>query len=201
MTVLNVLNNKFEDSSKLEIMVDLTKVNKAVVHQVVKAYLAGKRSGNASTKTRAFVSGGGAKPYKQKGTGRARRGSSRSPLVRGGAVVFGPLPRSYEQKVNKQVRDQALLSVLADKYQSGKLLVIEKLEFTGKTGELYKFLNARGLDSSLLVVASESPVLRAARNLRYAKAVICGPNPYDVLRFENLIIEKEVFTALMGRLG
>ena len=201
MTVLNVLNSKFENSAKLDVALDMDKVNKAVVHQSVKAYLAGIRSGTASTKTRSFVRGGGAKPYKQKGTGRARRGTSRSPLIKGGAVTFGPKPRSYEQKVNKQVRKLALKSVLADKYQSGHLLVIENIKSNGKTKELYKLLNAKGLDSSLLVVANDSLVLRAAQNLQYAKAVTLGLfNPYLALKFENLIMEKEVFTALIGKL-
>src|SRR5690606_2381728 len=135
MADINVLNSKFEASGKISTNVSLTAedINVPVVHQMVKATLAGRRQGNAKTKTRAFVSGGGKKPFKQKGTGRARQGSTRSPLMVGGAVVFGPQPRDYTQKVNKKMALKAVQSVLADKLQAGKLTVVEKIESDGKT--------------------------------------------------------------------
>ena len=117
------------------------------VHQVVKATLASRRQGNACTKNRAAVSGGGAKPFKQKGTGRARQGSSRSPLMVGGGTVFGPTPRDYTQKVNKKMMKKAIQSILADKLQAGKLTVVDSLESTGKTKEMFASLNERNLTS------------------------------------------------------
>lgn len=105
MTDITVLNSKFENTGKLSSKVDFSpeQINVPVVHQVVKAILAGRRQGNACTKNKSLVSGGGKKPFKQKGTGRARQGSSRSPLMPGGGTVFGPQPRSFEQKVNKKM--------------------------------------------------------------------------------------------------
>lgn len=104
MTELNVLNSKFEKAGSLKIDRDFSvdSINGTVVHQVVKATLAGRRQGTAMTKTKGFVSGGGKKPFKQKGTGNARQGSTRSPLMPGGGTVFGPTPRDYTQKVNKK---------------------------------------------------------------------------------------------------
>ncbi|PJB54118.1 MAG: 50S ribosomal protein L4, partial [Bdellovibrio sp. CG_4_9_14_3_um_filter_39_7] len=145
MAEINVLNKKFESSGKLNTEVDLSAdvINVPVVHQVVKALLASRRQGNACTKTKGFVSGGGMKPYKQKGTGRARQGSSRSPLFVGGGTAFGPQPRSYEQKVNKKVANLAIQSVIADKLQAGKLTVVETVESTGKTKDIFKTLNSK----------------------------------------------------------
>ena len=105
MTELNVLNNKFENKEKIKVDLEFKPelINVPVVHQVVKATLAGRRQGTAKTKVKSEVSGGGKKPFKQKGTGNARQGSTRSPLMPGGGTVFGPQPRSYEQKVNNKV--------------------------------------------------------------------------------------------------
>ena len=115
MTDITVLNGKFETSGKLSTDVSLASgdINVPVVHQVVKATLAGRRQGNACTKTRAEVRGGGAKPFKQKGTGRARQGSTRSSLMVGGGTAFGPKPRSYDHKLNKNVAAKAIQSGLA----------------------------------------------------------------------------------------
>ena len=110
MTDITVLNSKFEKASDLKtsLALDTDKINETVVHQVVKATLAGRRQGNACTKNRSKVRGGGAKPVKQKGTGRARQGSTRSPLMVGGGTVFGPTTRSYEQKLNKKMVKNAI---------------------------------------------------------------------------------------------
>src|SRR5690606_13264736 len=142
MTDITVLNSKFEKSGSLKAEVDFSAeaINEAVVHQVVKATLAGRRQGTACTKNKALVSGGGKKPFKQKGTGNARQGSTRSPLMPGGGTVFGPTPRDYSQKVNKKVMLLAISSVLADKFQAGKLHVVDKLEATGKTKDMFKAL-------------------------------------------------------------
>ena len=205
MTDIAVLNSQFEKSGQVQASVGLgaEDINQAVVHQVVKATLAGKRQGTHSTKTRAQVRGGGAKPFKQKGTGRARQGSIRSAIQVGGGVAFGPKPRSYRQKVNKKMANNAIQSVLADKYQAGKLTVVEALQSSGKTKEMHQTLSERGLLPALLVTANRDHLaLRAVRNLQYAKGIpVEGFSVYEVIKYENLIIEKAALEKLLERLG
>ena len=204
MTDITVLNSKFEKSGSLKATVDLSAeaINGTVVHQVVKATLAGRRQGNASTKTKALVSGGGKKPFKQKGTGNARQGSTRSPLMPGGGTVFGPQPRDYTQKVNKKVTLLAISSILADKFQAGKLHVVEKMESTGKTKDMFKTLTAKNLLPALVITTEENEkVSRAVGNLERAKyAPVDGFSVYEAVKFENLIIEKGALEKLLSRL-
>jgi len=204
MTDLAVLNTKFEKSGSLKASVDFSaeKINETVVHQVVKATLAGRRQGTAATKTKAMVSGGGKKPFKQKGTGNARQGSTRSPLMPGGGTVFGPQPRDYTQKVNKKMMLVAISSVLADKHQAGKLHIVEKLESTGKTKDMFKTLSDKGLLPALVVTTEANEnVSRAVRNIATAKyAPVDGFSVYEAIKFENLIIEKAAFEKLISRL-
>lgn len=205
MTDITVLNGKFETSGKLSTNVSLTAedINVPVVHQVVKATLAGRRQGNACTKNRSKVSGGGIKPFKQKGTGRARQGSTRSPLMVGGGTVFGPTPRSYEQKVNKKVAAKAIQSILADKLQAGKLTVVDTIESTGKTKEMFNLLNGKGLLPALVVTEKkDSLALRAVKNLQWGSGMAAeGFSVYEAVKYENLVIEKAALEALLNRLG
>lgn len=204
MTDLTVLNTKFEKSGSLKANLDFSveKINTTVVHQVVKATLAGRRQGTAATKTKALVSGGGKKPFKQKGTGNARQGSTRSPLMPGGGTAFGPQPRDYTQKVNKKMMLVAISSVLADKHQAGKLHIVEKLETTGKTKDMFKTLESKGLLSALVISAEvNESVSRSVRNIATAKyAPVDGFSVYEAIKFENLIIEKAAFEKLISRL-
>ncbi len=204
MTDITVLNSKFEDSGKMSTAVALAAENikGPAVHQVVKATLAGRRQGTHSTKTRAFVSGGGAKPFKQKGTGRARQGTIRSGLMVGGARVFGPLPRDYDQKVNKKVTKVAIQSIIADKLQAGKLIVVDKFESNGKTKEMFKTLNDKGLLPALVVTQEKSdPALRAAKNIERATSLpVEHFSVYAAVKYENLIIEKQALETLLNRL-
>ncbi len=204
MTDIALLNSKFEKTGSLKASVDLSveKINVPVVHQVVKALLAGRRQGTAATKNKALVSGGGKKPFKQKGTGNARQGSKRSPLMPGGGTVFGPQPRSYEQKVNKKVMNGAIQSILADKFQAGKLTVVEKIDSTGKTKDMFKTLNGRNLLPALVVTAEQNDkVCLAVRNLERAKyAPASGFSVYEAVKFENLVIEKAALEKLFSRL-
>ncbi len=204
MAEITVLNSKFEKATSLntDVSLDAEVVSVPSVHQVVKATLAGRRQGTASTKNRANVSGGGSKPFKQKGTGRARQGSSRSPLMVGGGTVFGPTPRSYEQKVNKKMMLKAVQSVLADKYQAGKLTVVESIESTGKTKEMFTALSEKNLLPGLVVTDSkDSKALLAVRNIRNAKAMaVEGFSVYEAVKFENLVIEKAALEKLLSRL-
>jgi large subunit ribosomal protein L4 len=204
MTEITVLNDKFESSGKLatEIALAPEVISESAVHQVVKATLANRRQGNACTKNRAATNGGGAKPFKQKGTGRARQGSSRSPLMVGGGVAFGPTPRDFSQKLNKRMVLRALQSVVADKLQAGKLTVVEELKSNGKTKEMFNMLDSRGLLPALVVTKDgQSPALRAVRNLRNAKGMgVEGFSVYESVKFENLVIEKAALETLLSRM-
>ena len=204
MTEIALLNTKFEKSGSLKATVDLSaeSINATVVHQVVKATLAGRRQGTAMTKTKALVSGGGKKPFKQKGTGNARQGSKRSPLMPGGGTVFGPTPRDYTQKVNKKVMLNAISSILADKLQAGKLHIVEKIEATGKVKDMFKALDSRNLLPALVITADlNETVKRSVSNLERAKyAPVDGFSVYEAVKFENLIIEKAAFEKLISRL-
>ena len=156
-----------------------------VLHQVVTAQLAARRSGSASTKTRAEVRGGGAKPYAQKGTGRARAGSTRSPQFRGGGVVHGPRPRSYAQKVNKKMIQLALNSALSDRAQSERLVVVDAWKFaTPRTKDALQAIEALKLVGKLLIVVDEQDQLaaRSFRNLPNVQLVQRSElNAYDIL--------------------
>ena len=156
-----------------------------VLHQVVTAQLAARRSGSANTKTRAEVRGGGAKPYAQKGTGRARAGSTRSPQFRGGGVVHGPRPRSYAQKVNKKMIQLALNSALSDRAQSERLVVVDAWKFaTPKTKDALQAIEALKLVGKLLIVVDEQDQIaaRSFRNLPNVQLVQRSElNAYDIL--------------------
>ena len=205
MSDIAVLNSKFVKSGNIQapFSLDADIINVNVVHQVVKATLAGKRQGTACTKTKGKVSGGGAKPIKQKGTGRARQGSSRSILMPGGGTAFGPTPRDYTQKVNKKMMNNAIRSVIADKFQAGKLTVVDTIESTGKTKEIFKTLTEKNLLPALIVTKSrDSKALMAVRNLQWGSGIPVELfSVYEAIKFENLIIEKEALEALFQRLG
>jgi large subunit ribosomal protein L4 len=204
MTELNVLNSKFENKEKIKVALEFTPdlINVPVVHQVVKATLAGRRQGNAHTKTKAEVSGGGKKPFKQKGTGNARQGSTRSPLMPGGGTVFGPRKRSFEQKVNKKVMLNAVRSVLVDKHLAGKLIIVDTLVSTGKTKEMVTLLSSKNLLNALVVTNdSASLAIRATNNIRTAKGLgVDSMSVYEAVKYENLIIEKLAFEKLANKL-
>ncbi len=204
MANITVLNTNFENAGEFQTELNLAPevISVPVVHQVVKATLANRRQGNAHTKNRANVRGGGKKPFKQKGTGRARQGSNRSPLMPGGGTCFGPQKRSYEQSVNKKVMKKAIQSIIADKLQAGKLTVVEKLESSGKTKDMFSSLSQKNLFPVLVVTESkDSLALRAVRNLPRAKGMaVEGFSVYEAVKYENLVIEKEALAGLLKRL-
>lgn len=204
MTKLAVLDSKFKKKSTMGVEPKFfsDEVCQHIVHQVVKATLAGRRQGTHSTKTRGDVRGGGAKPFKQKGTGRARQGSSRSAIQVGGGVAFGPKPRSYEQKINKKVANKAIQAVLADKHQAGTLTVVEEMSSSGKTKEMHKLLEGSGLFPALVIVSDrENLALRAIKNLQYAKGLpLEGFSVYEAVKYKNLVIERAALEKLMKRL-
>lgn len=204
MSMINVLNASFDTKGTKDIALgEGSDVSVAAVHQVVKSLLASRRQGNASTKNKALVSGGGAKPFKQKGTGRARQGSSRSPLQPGGGVAFGPKTRSFEQKINKKMMVKAISSVLIDKAEAGKLFVIDKFESNGKTKDLFKMLSKiEGKSYLIIPTDTDNKVNLAARNMKNAKSIpVAGFSVYEAVKFENLIIEQNALDQLIKRLG
>ena len=166
-------------------------VNANVLHEVVKAYLANQRQGTQSALTRAEVSGGGIKPWRQKGTGRARQGSTRSPQWRHGGVVFAPKPRDYTIRVNKKVKRLAMKSALSSKVLDTDLIVFNELNLAAaKTKEMVKTLEAVKADKALIVLPeSNETVERAARNIPGVKTTLVGTlNVYEILKYRKLIL-------------
>jgi large subunit ribosomal protein L4 len=166
--------------------------NVAVMHQVVTAQLAHRRSGTQSTKTRSDVRGGGAKPYRQKGTGRARQGSRSAPHYKGGGVVFGPHPRSYEQRLPKRMKRAALHGVLTAKYGDGAIRVVDELGLDApKTRDLVGFLGALTANGRVLIVAtgSDSNLEISARNLPQVVLIRADSlNVVDVINADTVLI-------------
>jgi large subunit ribosomal protein L4 len=169
--------------------------NMAVLHQVVTAQLAAKRSGSANTKTRAEVRGGGAKPYAQKGTGRARQGSIRAPQFTGGGIVHGPKPRSFRKKVNKKMNRLALCSALSDRAQSDRVVVVDQWQFeTPKTKDALAALKNLELNGKIMMVVAEADekTIRSFRNLPTVQLVRAAElNAYDVLCSDCLVFTSE----------
>ena len=166
--------------------------NGPVMHAVVVNYLANQRQGTQSTLTRGEVSGGGKKPYRQKGTGRARQGSTRSPQWTHGGIALGPKPRSYRYVLNKKVRRLAMKSALSDKVLNGNLIVLNELSLTEyKTKEIVKVLEALGADRKALIVMPEKNdmVIRSAGNIPGVKTALVNTlNVYDILNADKFIV-------------
>jgi large subunit ribosomal protein L4 len=175
-------------------------VNTAVMHQVVTAQLAGRHLGTHDTKTRAEVRGGGKKPYRQKGTGRARQGSIRAPQYEGGGIVFGPHPRSYEQKVPKRMKRQALLGALSSKFADGAIKVVQDLAMEEiKTRELVGYLANLNAAGRVLVVAPsrDEKLERSAANLPKVVIILADSlNTVDVLKADTLLITEPALATM-----
>ena len=211
MAVLNVYNLAGDQTGTLEVndAVFGIEPNKVVLHEVLTAELAAARQGTASTKTRAMVRGGGRKPFKQKGTGRARQGSIRAPHMVGGGVTFGPHPRSYEKKVNKKVRNLALRSALSAKVAAGNVLVLDYdgIE-TPKTKVIVNLVNKVDAKQKQLFVVNDLATMNdfnlylSVRNLE--NAVVLQPNEigvYWLLKQEKVILTKEALAVVEEVLG
>lgn len=170
--------------------------NEAVIHQAVVRQMANERLGTHATKTRGLVRGGGRKPWKQKGTGRARVGSIRSPLWVGGGTVFGPTPRSHAKDMTRKARQLAVKSALSEKLRANELIVVDEINFDApKTKEVVKFLAAFNVDGKALIVdggtASENTVL-SARNIPGVKAYApSGLNIYDIVHYTKLFLTQD----------
>ncbi len=177
--------------------------NEGLVHQVVVSYLAAARSGTSAQKTRSEVSGGGSKPWRQKGTGRARAGTIRSPIWRTGGVTFASKTRDYSKKVNKKMYRAALRAILSQLVKEERLIVVESLSVSEpKTKSMVALLKDLGVSNALLVKSDlDENVYLSSRNLKNVQAVDVGAvNPVDLLSHENVVIEKDALLALEGKL-
>ncbi len=197
MPQIEIINKENKSVGVADLPDDIfgVEVKKALLHEVVRNHLANKRQGTASTRTRGLISGGGRKPYRQKGTGRARAGSIRSPLWRGGGTIFGPQPRDYSYKLPKKVKWAALNSALTAKLSDGEVIVMDNLSITEpKTRILVKLLKDIGLKNNVLIIIPEKDeVLElAARNIPKVNiARVSELNVYSILVHEKLLIAKD----------
>ena len=202
-----VLNSQGQQVGEMGLKEEVFAVppHEATVHQAIVRFLADRRRGTAATKNRAAVAGSGRKPWRQKGTGRARAGSLRSPLWRGGGTIFGPQPRDYSFTLPKKMRRLALRSALSAKFAAGKLIVVDSLAVAKpKTKEIKAVLGAiNALPRALVVTAEpEAELARAMRNLPGMKvSAVAGLNPYEVLAHEKVVLSKEAVAKLEEVLG
>jgi large subunit ribosomal protein L4 len=175
-----------------------------LLHQAVVMQLANRRAGTAATKSKGFVRGGGKKPWRQKGTGRARAGSIRSPIWVGGGTTFGPQPRDYSYRLPRTARREALLSALSLKHRDGRIIVVDKFELEeAKTKLMVRALAELKVESAIIVIAqADAKIERSARNLPKIKVLrVDGINVYDLLRYDHLILTQEALQRLEERLA
>jgi len=202
MIALSVHNIKGENVGEVSLKDDIfsAKVNKYLVHQAVKRYLANRRRGTASTKNRSAVRGGGAKPWKQKGTGRARAGTNSSPIWVGGGIVFGPAPRNYSFSLPKKMKVAALKSVLSDKLDNKEIIIVDKLSLkenkTSKMVEILKKLQA--FKKPLIIIENEdNGIIQASRNIKGTQVLpVSKINTYDLISHEKIIITKKALKRI-----
>ena len=174
-------------------------VNEHLVHMAVVAQLANKRQGTQKAKTRSEVSGGGRKPWRQKGTGHARQGSTRAPQWTGGGVVFAPVPRDYTIRLNKKEKRLALKSALTSRLQENKLIVVDELKFDEiKTKNFVNVMNNLKADKALLVLnENDANVVMSARNIPTVKTALTNTiNVYDILKYNTLILTKDAVATI-----
>ena len=202
MSAIKVLNMAGAEVGTVELNDSIFGIepNTAVVHEVVKNHLANCRQGTQSALTRAEVSGGGKKPWRQKGTGHARQGSTRAPQWTHGGIVFAPKPRSYSYGLNKKVKRLAMKSALSAKAAAGEIIVIDSIKMDSiKTKDFRAFLNAVKADGKSLVVtpAKDEIVVKSARNIPGVETSMANLiNVYDILKAKYLVLDKEALTVI-----
>lgn len=204
MAVVKVYDQNRQDAGSANLDPDVfeVEVRPEVLNLVVRAQRAAKRAGTASAKTRAFVSGGGVKPWKQKGTGRARAGSNRSPVWRGGAIVFGPEPRSYEFKVNKKVRSLAMRMALSSRLAEDSLMVVKGIDLAEKkTRAFAEVAKNLGMGKTLVVLpGSDETLERCARNIPGIEMVTPDQlSVYEILKYPQLVVLEEAIAPIESR--
>jgi large subunit ribosomal protein L4 len=201
MPKVTVCNSRNEQVGEIELNDEIFNVpiKSHLVHEVVNMQLAKRRSGSASTKGRSEVQASGRKPWRQKGTGRARAGTRSSPIWRGGGIVFGPKPRAFTPKVNKKIRRQALKIALTSKCKENQMVVLEGLDLEEiKTAAVVDLMQVFEIDSVLVVTPERNDLLeKSARNVPHTK-VLCsdGLNVYDILRYRNLMLLKDALPKI-----
>lgn len=201
--VFNWSNNKV-GSVELSSTVFEAPVRKDILHTVVRWQLAKRRQGTHSAKTRSEVNGSSKKPYKQKGTGNARRGTQKSPLIAGGGITFGPKPRDYEYDLPKKVKQLGLKSALSFLFAEGRLKVVDNMNLnSGKTKEAFSALKNLSVEKTVLVSSQkEEKFDRATRNITTCRYyTVEGLNVYDLLKFNNVVITKDSISAIEKRCG
>ena len=201
MATLAVYNTDGKEVDKIDLSDNIfgVEINETLVHKAVVTYLANNRQGTQSALTRAEVSGGGKKPWRQKGTGHARQGSTRSPQWTGGGVVFAPKPRDYSKKMNKRERQIALFSALTSKVQDEKMIVVDELSMDApKTSAFAEVLKNLKAESALVVTKDKNDnVVLSARNIPdVATTISTSINVYDILKYDSLIITKDAAQAI-----
>ena len=199
VAVYDITNNKVGDI-ELNDSIFGVEMNSGLLHQAVVMQLAAQRLGTHATKTRSFVRGGGRKPWKQKGTGRARSGSTRSPLWVGGGTVFGPHPRKYAFNMPRKQRRLAIKCALSEKVKSGELVVLDSLDFEApKTKQVVKMLGDFKAEKKVLFITADEAenVEKSARNIPGVKAInMMGLNVFDILNNDKLFITKDAITRI-----
>ncbi len=205
MSIVNIYNTRNEKVGEIGLNQEIfeVEVKEHLLHDVVRMQLAGRRAGNASTKTRVEVSGSGSKPWRQKGTGRARSGSRRSPLWRGGGVVFGPKPRDYSFKLNRKVKKQALAMAMSARLQEGNLVVLDAFEMEAiKTKDFVNIMDVLQIDNGIIITDQVNEKLhKSSRNVNGYKVLsIDGLNVYDILLHKKLVLVQPVIESLEKRL-
>jgi large subunit ribosomal protein L4 len=208
MTTLDVVTaeNKKAGSVELSAAIFQAPVKPDLLHAEVCRQLAKRRAGTHSTRNRSAVSGGGSKPWRQKGTGRARQGSTRAPQWAGGGVAFGPVPRSYEHSLPKKVRRAALRGALSLRREEGAITLLEEIDLpeikTRRVAEMLSALSLEGAGVLIVIDAANEKLERSARNLRNVSVLrVAGLNVYDVLRHPKLVITRTALSAIEERLG
>ena len=206
MTAVKIVdqNNKEVGSRDLNENIFGLESDNGLVHRVYQALARAQRAGTHSTKTVADVSGGGKKPFKQKGTGRARQGTTRAAQMRHGGVAHGPQPHDYNTRINKKERRLAVALVLSDAIRDGRLIVLNKLEFeAAKTKSFVSVREALNVESGLFVLAENSGnVELSGRNIPHTKVVLDGQmNLHDMLKFDHLVVTEDALSNIEKRLG
>ncbi len=206
MSTVKIVNTKNESVGEVELRDDVfnREVKEHILHEVVRLQRAARRSGNACTKTRVEVRGGGAKPWRQKGTGRARAGTRTSPIWRGGGVAFGPKPRDYGFKLNRKVKKQAVAMAISARFQEGNLIVLDDFSLERiKTRDFVEVMGALEVDNALIVAGSENENLSiSSRNVNGYKVLPAeGVNVYDILLHKKLILVQPTIESLEKRLA
>jgi large subunit ribosomal protein L4 len=205
MAVVDVINRNAEKVSQVELEDSIFKIpaKSSILHEVVTMQLANRRAGSAAVKHRSDVKGSGRKLFRQKGTGRARRGDIKSPLLRGGGSVFGPDPRSYSYKVPKKVKRLALKMALSTKLEQDHLIVMDEFDLNEiKTKEFFAVMNGLNINNALIITEKKDKNLElSSRNVPGVKVLrVEGMNVYDILKYENVILLESSIKSIEGRL-